>query len=162
MEYDYTDLLETYLDEALHRIGNKLKSDIKKRLRDYDKIASRELINSIAYNVIPGQKLDMELEVGTNKEYLRYIEAGRLPGSMPPVSAIEKWLYQKNYRHRTFTPVNPAISREKQIKQQAWAIAVSMKNKGVPGFSVLRFALDQNEKFIEKEISNAIGRLNGR
>ena len=161
---DLLPFIEEKISQTLNRIGNKLHRDIKHRLRDYDKIATGGLIESIAYNVINKDNIWI-LEVGTNKKYLQYIEEGRKPGSFPNYQAIRNWIVKKREKHATFMPldINQKSKKkannetlEKLIDKQAWMVAASIKKKGTEPFPVLQFIYDQNKDFIEKEVNKLV------
>lgn len=62
--------------------------------------------------------------------YAESIEYGRVPGTMPPSSALEKWVRRKL-----------GLSNELQIKRTAFAIAKAIKKRGTQPTYFLRRAI---------------------
>jgi hypothetical protein len=158
MENEIIKYLEARIYEALDRIGDRLQVKIQERLEAGDHVATGDLVKSIAYNILK-EGDSFVLEIGTNKEYLRYIEEGRPKGAlMPPFEPIKKWVMKRTHKFASFCkPLNPGISKEQAIENMTWGIRVNMKKHGIAPFSVLDFVLKQNEKFIDREIQKAIG-----
>lgn len=63
--------------------------------------------------------------------YADDIEFGRIPGSMPPVDALVPWVRRKL-----------GVSNEKEARRVAFAIALSIKKRGIDAFPYLRMAVD--------------------
>lgn len=61
--------------------------------------------------------------------YAWYVEKGRLPGSMPPVEALEKWVRRKM-----------GIA-SKDARRVAWAVAMKIKQNGTQPQPFLESAL---------------------
>jgi len=160
MEAKLIEEIDKILAKCLGQIGEKLKAGVMKRLAGDNKIAGAKpnLIGDINYNV-KEEGLCWVLEIGTTKNYLRYIEEGRPPGKMPPVGAIVNWIHQKIRRNSQFIKVPSNVDSENYIQGVGWAMAINMKKKGIRPFPVLEFVLNQNRSFIEREINNAMAAI---
>jgi hypothetical protein len=183
MQNELLTYLEARIYDILRNIGEKLKLDIQERLEQHGKQATGDLVKSITYNIL--QKSDIFiLEVGTNKEYLKYIEEGREEnGKLPPFSPIKNWVVKKvnkdpsllaGYKNVSrvkakqwmaskkskypdyIKPASRSISKEMAMENMTWAVMHKIKKHGIKPFPVLDFVLSQNEKWIEDEIKNFV------
>lgn len=159
--------IEIEIEQACHRIGNKLKTDAIKYIRDNDKIAWRTLVNSISYNIIQNDKAHYLIEFGSNAPHAKYVHEGREPGKMPPVNAIKEWLKTKGNRYfkSGFMGRTRANSTEASLNSLSWVIALKIKEKGIKAHPFLKVALDQNKNYIEKQLEKAltnIGNINAK
>lgn len=167
---DFTELerqIEVEIEQACHRIGNKLKTDAVKYIRENDKIAWRTLVNSISYNIIKNDKSHYLIEFGSNAPHAKYVHEGREPGKMPPVNAIKEWLKIKGSRYfkRGFMGLSRSNSTEANLNSLSWAIALKIKENGVKAHPFLKIAIDQNKDYIEKQLDKAlenIGKLDAK
>jgi hypothetical protein len=140
--------------------GAAYVKDIKTALSQKDKIASGALYNSINSNVeILPEGVHLSL---IYLSYLDWIDMGRRPGTMPPVSAILDWIKarqfpitQRNRRNilghfsRGFKRLQGRDVRgrfttvEQQQQKMAWAIAVGIKKNGIKPVPILKDAADK-------------------
>lgn len=150
--------VQAEIDKAVAQVatnyGAEYVKEIKAALSKLGKIASGDLYNSINYNVrIEEDGVHMDL---LYLIYLNWINAGRKPGTMPPVSAILKWVQairisgQANARRNAIGRFSKGIrvNRGRNSKGQftsilsqqtsiAWAIAKSIKKKGIKAVPIL-------------------------
>jgi hypothetical protein len=123
-------------------LGKSLIDEIKNNLIREGKISSGRLLNSLSYNTI--QSIEgWTIEILAEK-YLEYVDQGRKPGRMPPVSEIQKWVIQK-----------PIKFIGKTDKQTAFIIARSIGKKGIVPTNIIQKSiskvLDNIEKIIKIE-----------
>lgn len=109
---------------ALDRFGKYLVKEARKNLTRKKKNVSKALYKSIDYEVQV-----MENSINFNflmEEYGEWVDKGRKAGKMPPVSAIEKWVEQRKIQFRDNR------GRFESYNSTAWAIAKSIKKRGIP------------------------------
>lgn len=70
-------------------------------------------------------------------KYADYVHFGRLPGSMPPVKPLERWVRRK------------LQVDEKEARRVAFAIAMAIKERGIMPFPFLQESV--NEVIMEQE-----------
>ena len=99
--------MDAYIDRVFQLSQEKLIED--------GKVDTGNLLQSGNVN---RKLLDKEIVYAT--PYADVIEFGRLPGTMPPVQALVKWIQRKL-----------GIKNKKQAKKVAWAIAMAIKNRGM-------------------------------
>ncbi len=158
---EMTATVEAEIDKYLHKMGNRLRAYVIKDIKKEDKIAWRNLVDSITYNVLfPGNKIAI-LEVGTNVPHAKYVHEGRQPGKMPPVDAIKSWLRTKSRRYQKsgFMGIQGFKNNQKAIDSMSWAIARKIKEKGVKAYPFLELALNQNAEYIENELKATLKEL---
>jgi hypothetical protein len=152
--------------------GAAYVKDIKQQLSQKDKIASGSLYNSINYNVAI-QDTGVHLQLLYN-DYLQWIDAGRHPGTQPPVDSILQWIQSRaiapNIYAKTRTNILGRYSKgfklgraksgrfESILKAQtslAWAIAKSIKKNGIKAVPILKDAADRLYGPMETAATNA-------
>jgi len=73
------------------------------------------------------------------------VEYGRKPGKMPPVDAIQLWVYQKGlagtYSIETKLRLGSHETKQKQDRQMAWAVAKKIAKHGTKGAFMFRDGL---------------------
>jgi hypothetical protein len=112
------------LKKAMDKFGKYLVRESRKNLTRKKKNVSKELYKSIDYElqVMPNSiKFDFLME-----EYGEWVDKGRKAGTMPPVSAIEKWVSQRKIQFRDNR------GRFESYNSTAWTIAKSIKKRGIP------------------------------
>lgn len=108
------------LVDTLNMIGELARDQYKAKIRK-GAYATGKLFNSIEYKLTVtenGVKLYL-----TMLDYYIYVEEGRKVGSMPPVSAIKKWMLTKGL------PNNNAL---------AWKISHSIAKNGIKAKPYIR------------------------
>jgi hypothetical protein len=109
---------------ALDRFGKYLVKEARKNLTRKKKNVSKALYKSIDYEV---QVMENSISFSfLMEEYGEWVDKGRKAGKMPPVSAIEKWVEQRKIQFRDNR------GRFESYNSTAWAIAKSIKKRGIP------------------------------
>lgn len=112
----------------LEKIGEEYIAALIRRLVSLDKVATGTLIDSLDYDVVEtADKVILEI---ISVDYLQWVDKGRLPGSMPPVDAIERWVRVKGI----------TAYDGKSDRQLAWAIAKKIERDGIPATNVMELA----------------------
>ena len=123
-------LTYTHLVAALEEFGVAARNAYQEELIRGGKIASGKLLNSVEVSVEQhGYRYDVVLHL---EDYWKWVESGRPPGKLPPVSKILEWVLVK--------PVLPQPSMTGRIptpQSLAWAIAKTIEKKGVEPFPAL-------------------------
>lgn len=130
--------LKPYMDAY----GKALVAEIKKNIKEKNKIASRNLYQSLRYQVIESDD-KYEIQI-VSLSYLGNVDSGRKPGKMPPVDSIEKWLKDKKIKQKQNTSQIKGLKSRglKTQRQLAWAIAISIGKKGIKPSNVVSDAID--------------------
>lgn len=113
--------------KALNDFGNFIINNYKSQL-EAEQMNNGELYRTISYSVSTGTGgwvISVSLA-----DYWKYVEYGRRPGKMPPVSAIENWINVKQIIPHSMTlksgkPVIPTIP------QLSFLIARSIGRRGI-------------------------------
>ena len=109
---------------ALEKFGKYLVTESRKNLTRKKKNNTRKLYDSLDYDV---QVMANSLNFGfIMEEYGEWVDKGRKKGKMPPTSALRKWVEQRNIQFRDNR------GRFKTYESTAWAIAKSIKKRGIP------------------------------
>ena len=149
--------ITTRIESVLHVIGNKLVADAVLRLREGDKIAFGNLINSIAYDIKRELPFSYLLKFGANAKtnkgvsYAKFVEEGRVTGRKPPYEPILAWAGRK--RHR----LGNAFFGDMPVSQVARRVQWSLKKKPIAPYPFLSWAIEENKDFIEQRIKEALG-----
>lgn len=119
-----TTLTYKHLAQALEDFAVEVRNAYQDRLITAGKIATGNLLNSVEVSVEQhGYRYDAILHL---ESYWKYVEGGRKPGKMPPVSAILEWVRAK--------PVLPKPAKDGKLPTPeglAWAIAKKIKRDGI-------------------------------
>lgn len=104
--------------------------------------------------------LGLVTSIGVARQYITYVEHGRLPGGYPPFEKIRKWL-QITAKGRAF--VNAIASKYSIAGEHALRAATFLKSRaiasqGTRGTKVFETALRRHRSKIEPRIRNAIRR----
>jgi len=86
--------------------------------------------------------------------YAGVVDKGRRKGTMPPVTPIEKWIKQKPVKLRTKDGKFKAKTKQ-NIKGAAFAMALSIKKKGIKGSNFFTDAVKDRLPKLETEILDA-------
>jgi hypothetical protein len=122
--------------KVLEAYGEKIVAALKKALpRDRD--ASGNLRDSISFTVKPdGLSYKFQLNIA---DYYKWVDKGRRPGKMPPVSEIIKWtasrqgIFQRGRLVQKKGRLKQVSSQLKLSTNAAWAIARSIQKHGTRG-----------------------------
>jgi hypothetical protein len=160
MVTDISSAINAAVAQVATDFGAEYVKLVKENLASLDKLASGSLYNSINSNVyISDQGVHLELLAN---DYLKWVDLGRQAGTMPPVDAILQWIIARaiapNIKENTRRNILGRFSKGFKLgrgaggrftsilkAQQglAWAIAVSIKNKGIKPTGVQSRALDE-------------------
>lgn len=121
-EKEVLDQFDSILDEIADSIFDKSQENLIK----HKAVDTGNLLKTA--NVF---RLPFEKHISYPSPYSDVIEFGRDPGSMPPSSALHKWVRRKL-----------GVSNENDIKRTAFAIAKSIEKKGTKPRPYLRPARD--------------------
>ena len=132
-----TDMKWTHLLEVLDRVGEYFCNLVQKKMMQNKSNASGTLTNSFTYTYgVEDGRYWVEVSM---EDYWKYVNDGRKPGKMPPISKIEEWIRVKPIQPRpyTYTPT---------VKSLAFLIQRSIREK--KGYAPPRSVL---EDWIEKK-----------
>ena len=149
-----------FADKVIHRARFYLK-----RRKKNTKEAS--LSKSLAYKlkVYPSGALELGFEAA---DYFPFVEEGRKPGKMPPVSAIAKWIRIKPIKLRDMGYIKKDGTKVKgtgkfkaknnaNVNSAAFAIAKHIAAFGVKPTWFFRDSFKMHYKRINKDIAKAYG-----
>lgn len=142
MDFEVTSVIS----EAVDRIANLYRENLQ------ESRASGRLENFTTYIDLNNERLSIVFEL---EDYWKYVEYGRDPGKMPPISAIENWIKVK--------PVVPNSVNGKvpDTRQLAYLIARKIGREGTPAQKPLERTLQNGEvdsliSAIKQEISSQL------
>ena len=138
--------------KALNDFGNFIVTNYKSQL-DAEQMNNGELYRTISYSVSTGTGgwvISVSLA-----EYWKYIEYGRRPGKMPPVSAIENWIKVKQILPRPLT-LKSGKSVVPTIPQLSFLIARSIGQRGIPPRPLFKHSFEDAKKQFIQVIEDAI------
>jgi hypothetical protein len=154
---EFEALLNDYATAVVERAQSNLR--IKRRVRGkvVNRVASGTLLNSLTYKLrIRYNKPTVDFTVkDAAGQYADVIEFGRRPNSkMPPVSAIEQWIRIKplKLRNRQGEFIK---STESAIKSAAYAIAKSIREKGIEGIHYYQDAINDTWPEYQDQLMDA-------
>lgn len=123
-----------FLWSALNNVGDELVKELTKQLITHDKVATRDLVNSLDYDIIEqAEKLSLVLKADY---YLKYVDEGRKKGNPPPSKEIEKWVKVKgiSFKNSKGVKYKPA--------QAAFVISRSIGKKGIKATNVINTSIN--------------------
>ena len=121
----------TLRDDILQDIAEDIVAQIQHEIVSDHLVFSRKLFENWEIT----KDGDGEYTIGSPLIYAKIMDEGRLPGSMPPLSALFPWVRDKI----------PTKSAE-EAKSIAFAVAKSIAEKGIEPRHYIRSALFQMEK----------------
>ena len=117
------------LMNVLWEYASTVKEMYRQRLIADDKVASGKLLNSIE-TYVTYNNLEYLVTIKA-EDYLEYVEYGRRPGKMPPVSKILEWVKVRNIMPE---PRNGKLPTPENL---AWAISKKIARDGIlPTYSL--------------------------
>lgn len=123
-----------FLWSALNNVGDELVKELTKQLITHDKVATRDLVNSLDYDIIEqAEKLSLVLKADY---YLKYVDEGRKKGNPPPSKEIEKWVKVKGISFKNSKGV------KYKPTQTAFVISRSIGNKGIKATNVINSSIN--------------------
>ena len=127
------------LDNALLDFGTRVVDEMQNQLFENKSVNTGDLARSITKNIVNNNDTEtLQVSLLWYGELLEDGGPGRRAGRMPPILPIEGWIRRKNI---------PVPSKFKSPKSFAFAIAKSIKKKGVKKYS--------KKPFIMESIDNA-------
>ena len=114
------------------------------------------LSDSLSFNVkvYPSGALEMDFSA---VDYMPFVEEGRLPGKMPPPSAIAEWIKIKPIRLRDTKSGKFKSKTQANINSAAFAIAMHIKTYGIKPTWFFRDAFSMHRKRLAPELIKAYG-----
>jgi len=100
------------LVSALKIFGQSYIAELGNQLKKADKKATGDLIQSLDSRVIKtamGTLYTIQLKA---KDYLKYVDQGRKPGTYPPLTAIRKWAQVRGIPKEAVFPIMRKIKEE--------------------------------------------------
>jgi len=133
-----------FADKVIHRAKFYLKRR-KKNTKEAN------LSKSLDYDlkVYPSGGLELGFKAA---DYFRYVEEGRKPGKMPPISAIAKWIRIKPIKLRSLKTGQFIKKDEGNVNSVAYLIARKIGAFGVEPTWFFRDAFKMHYKRINKDI----------
>jgi hypothetical protein len=115
------------------------------------------LSDSLSFNVkvYPSGALEMDFSA---VDYMPDVEQGRKPGSMPPTSAIAKWINDKPIKLRDTSTGKFKAKTKANINSAAFGIAMNIKSYGIKPTWFFRDAFKMHRKRLAPEIIEAYGK----
>lgn len=138
--------------KALNDFGNFIITTYKSQL-EAEQMNNGELYRTISYSVSTGTGgwvVSVSLE-----NYWRYIEYGRRPGKMPPVSAIENWINVKQIIPHSMT-LKSGKTVIPTIPQLSFLIARSIGRRGIAPKPLFQKSFEAAKQQFMQVIKDAI------
>ena len=112
---------------------------------------------------IKDTKTGIVIEFTSKEDYGKFVEEGRKKGKMPPSRELKRWVKQKKIRLRK-TKINAygqkvsefASSTEKNIEQAAFAMAKSIKKRGIKEVPFMGDAMNEAFEKLPEKAQNAL------
>ena len=128
-----------FTDKALLDFGDRIIDEMQNQLFENKSVNTGDLARSITKNIVNNNDTEtLQVSLLWYGELLEDGGPGRRAGRMPPIAPIEGWIRRKKI---------PVPSKFKSPKSFAFAIANSIKKKGVKKYS--------KKPFIMESINNA-------
>lgn len=121
------DVLKAEFDKFLDNLADRIFELSQRNLVDDGKVDTASLLKS--GNVL---RAPLVKEVNYGAPYAEYVEFGRTAGSMPYSGWLHKWVRRKL-----------GITNEKEVKKVSYAIAKSIKERGILPSPYLRPAMEK-------------------
>ena len=138
--------------KALNDFGNFIITNYKSQL-EAEQMNNGELYRTISYSVSTvnsGWVISVSLA-----DYWKYIEYGRRPGKMPPVSAIENWIKVKQIIPHSMT-LKSGKTVIPTIPQLSFLIARSIGRRGIAPKPLFKNSFEAAKKQFIQVIKDAI------
>ena len=138
--------------KALNDFGNFIITNYKSQL-EAEQMNNGELYRTISYSVSTGNSgwvISVSLA-----DYWKYIEYGRRPGKMPPVSAIENWINVKQIIPHSMT-LKSGKTVIPTIPQLSFLIARSIGRRGISPKPLFKNSFEAAKKQFIQVIKDAI------
>ena len=138
--------------KALNDFGKFIITNYKSQL-EAEQMNNGELYRTISYSVSTvnsGWVISVSLA-----DYWKYIEYGRRPGKMPPVSAIENWIKVKQIIPHSMT-LKSGKTVIPTIPQLSFLIARSIGRRGIAPKPLFKNSFEAAKKQFMQVIKDAI------
>lgn len=138
--------------KVLNDFGNFIITNYKRQLED-EEISNGELYKTISYNVSTttgGWLISVSLA-----NYWKYVEYGRRPGKMPPLSAIENWINVKQIIPHSIT-LKSGKTVVPTIPQLSFLIARKIGRDGIQPRPLFKNSFEAAKKQFIELIKDAI------
>lgn len=138
--------------KALNDFGNFIITNYKSQL-EAEQMNNGELYRTISYSVSTvnsGWVISVSLA-----DYWKYVEYGRRPGKMPPVSAIENWIKVKQIIPHSMT-LKSGKTVIPTIPQLSFLIARSIGRRGIAPKPLFKNSFEAAKKQFIQVIKDAI------
>jgi len=137
--------INTY--RLLNQMGVEIVDETQTLLARRNKNASHRLSNSIDYSIDRTNRGQFVLNVSYANHGKYVLRNPRFRNKMPPVKAIEEWILMKKIPIGSGRTTNVGgknmkpVDRRRELKSMAWAIAKSIKNRGMlnPNYTPVDF-----------------------
>lgn len=126
--------------------GAQVVAQAKANLRQKNKIATGDLLDSISYEVDPKGGVTFYYE-----DYGEYVESGRKKGIMPPVGPLIQWAKIKGLEQ-----FRDKKGRFISNEQRGWMIAMGIKKNGIKAFPFYQDAIDQSMNDLAYQLEEAV------
>ena len=141
------DLIETR--RVLESWGDDVLSSMRNILSTNGKIASGNLISSLKYEItFNGTNLDIEFQM---PEYGEFVDRGRKPGKMPPISSIQQWTQIKGIPQKAAFPIAKKIAKEGIKATPFFETSINGEQERLLSYLEMAFTKDY-ENYLEKQI----------
>lgn len=138
--------------KALNDFGNFIITNYKSQL-EAEQMNNGELYRTISYSVSTGTGgwvISVSLA-----DYWKYVEYGRRPGKMPPVSAIENWINVKQIVPHSMT-LKSGKTVIPTIPQLSFLIARSIGRRGIAPKPLFQKSFEAAKQQFMQVIKDAI------
>ena len=138
--------------KALNNFGNFIITNYKSQL-EAEQMNNGELYRTISYSVSTGTGgwvISVSLA-----DYWKYVEYGRRPGKMPPVSAIENWINVKQIVPHSMT-LKSGKTVIPTIPQLSFLIARSIGRRGIAPKPLFQKSFEAAKQQFMQVIKDAI------
>lgn len=138
--------------KALNDFGKFIITNYKSQL-EAEQMNNGELYRTISYSVSTGNSgwvISVSLA-----DYWKYVEYGRRPGKMPPVSAIENWIKVKQVIPHSMT-LKSGKTVIPTIPQLSFLIARSIGRRGIAPKPLFKNSFEVAKKQFIQVIKDAI------
>lgn len=138
--------------KALNDFGNFIITNYKSQL-EAEQMNNGELYRTISYSVSTGNSgwvISVSLA-----DYWKYVEYGRRPGKMPPVSAIENWINVKQIIPHEMT-LKSGKTVIPTVPQLSFLIARSIGRRGIAPKPLFQKSFEAAKQQFMQVIKDAI------
>ena len=139
--------------KALTEFGQKIVDNYKAELEACG-YQDGQLYRTLSYSVKMGNNSSWLISISL-EEYWKYIEYGRRPGKMPPVSAIENWIKVKQILPRPIT-LKSGKSVVPTIPQLSFLIARKIGRDGIRPRPFFKQSFEDAKREFLQKIEEAI------